>query len=252
MAVPEIQIFGLDGIPEVREGDDLISIITSALKTSELDLRDEDVLVITQKIVSKAEGRLVDLATIEPSAIAQTFADAWDKDARQVEVVLRESARIVRMDRGVMITETHHGFICANAGVDASNVPETGQVCLLPVDSDASARRIRAGLQEALGVAPAIIICDSFGRPWRRGITNIAIGVAGMDLFADYRGQVDSGGHEMRVTIMAVADELASAAELVHGKIDGRPVAVIRGYPYTKGDSRATDIVLEREKDMFP
>ena len=252
MAIPEVQIFGLDGIPEIRAGDDLVEVIASALGASDLELRDDDVLVITQKIVSKAEGRLVDLATVEPSAIARTFADRWDKDARQVEVVLRESARIVRMERGVMITETHHGFICANAGVDASNVPEAEQVCLLPLDSDESARRLRAGLGERLGVQPAVIISDSFGRPWRRGITNIAIGLAGMEVMADYRGQIDSGGHELRVTIMAVPDELASAAELVHGKIDGRPVAVIRGYPYERGDGRATDLILEREKDLFP
>jgi coenzyme F420-0:L-glutamate ligase / coenzyme F420-1:gamma-L-glutamate ligase len=252
MAIPEIQIFGLDGIPEVNEGDDLVDLLSTSLASSGVELLDHDVVVITQKIVSKAEGRLVDLSTIEPSAIAKTFADEWGKDARHVEVVLRESARIVRMDRGVMITETHHGFICANSGVDASNVPETGLVCLLPVDSDASARRIRAGIQERLGVSPAIIISDSFGRPWRRGITNIAIGIAGMEVFADYRGQIDSGGHELRVTIMAVPDELASAAELVHGKLDGRPVAIIRGYPYVEGDGRATDLVLEREKDLFP
>jgi coenzyme F420-0:L-glutamate ligase/coenzyme F420-1:gamma-L-glutamate ligase len=252
MAIPEIQIFGLDGIPEVREGDDVVNLIVSALNASSLVLVDDDVVVITQKIVSKAEGRLVDLATIEPSAMARTFAEQWDKDPRHVEVVLRESARIVRMERGVMITETHHGFICANAGVDASNVPKSDQVCLLPVDSDESARKIRAGLRERLGVEPAVIISDSFGRPWRRGITNIAIGIAGMEVMADYRGQIDSGGHELRVTIMAVPDELAAAAELVHGKLDGRPVAVIRGYPYEAGDGRATDLVLEREKDLFP
>ena len=252
MAVPAIQIFGLDGIPEVHEGDDIVEMIAAALHASDVTLQDADVLVITQKIVSKAEGRLVDLATIKPSAIARTFADAWEKDARQVEIVLRESARVVRMERGVLITETHHGFICANAGVDASNVPETNQVCLLPVDPDASARRIRAGLGECLGVQPAVIISDSFGRPWRKGITNIAIGIAGMEVFADYRGQVDSGGHELRVTIMAVPDELAAAAELVHGKLDGRPVAVIRGYPYVVGDGSAAELVLEREKDLFP
>ncbi|MEZ4522335.1 MAG: coenzyme F420-0:L-glutamate ligase [Thermomicrobiales bacterium] len=251
MAIPSVQILGLDGIPEVHEGDDVVELIVNALETSDVELENDDVIVITQKIVSKAEGRLVDLSTIEPSALAITFAEEWGKDPRHVEVVLRESARVVRMDRGVMITETHHGFICANAGVDASNVPSSGVVCMLPVDSDASARRIRRGLSERLGVEPAIIISDSFGRPWRKGITNIAIGIAGMDVFADYRGEVDSGGHELRVTVMAVPDELASAAELVHGKLDGRPVAVIRGYPYPKGDGRATDLVLEREKDLF-
>ena len=252
MAVPEIQIFGVDGIPEIHAGDDLVGLIADGLATSELDLRDDDVLVVTQKIVSKAEGRVVELQTVEPSPLALRFAEDWDKDPRQVELVLRESRRVVRMERGVMITETLHGFVCANAGIDASNVPGTEAVCLLPVDSDASARQLRAGLTTRLGVSPAVIISDSFGRPWRKGIINIAIGIAGMDVFADYRGQFDESGHELRVTIMAVPDELASAAELVHGKLDGRPVAVIRGYPYEKGDGRATDLVLEREKDLFP
>ncbi len=251
MPVPEVRVYGIDGIPEIRQGDDLIEILVQAVEESGLDLLDEDVVVITQKIVSKAEGRLVDLADIVPSALALTFAQQWEKDARQVEIVLRESARIVRMERGVMITETHHGFICANAGVDASNVPGDGVVCLLPVDPDRSARILREGLRQHLGVAPAVIISDSFGRPWRKGITNVAIGVAGMETFADYRGVSDPWGHDLRVTIMAVPDELAATAELVHGKIDARPVAIIRGYPYVPGDGSARDLVLEPEKDMF-
>lgn len=247
----EVQITGLDGIPEIQPGDDLVAAISDALSTSDLDLIDGDVLVVTQKIVSKAENRLVDLNTIEPSVLARTFAERWDKDARQVEVVLRESVRIVRMERGVMICETRHGFVCANAGVDASNVFGDDTVCLLPVDPDASASKIREGLRERYGVAPAVIISDSFGRPWRKGITNIAIGVAGMEIFADYRGQTDTSGHDLRVTIMAVADELASTAELVHGKVTGRPVALVRGYEYPRGDGKATDIVLEADRDLF-
>ncbi len=247
----EVRVLGLDGIPEVQPGDDLVAMIGDAIDRAETGLTDGDVLVITQKVVSKAEDRMVNLNTIEPSALAITFAEQYGKDARQVEAVLRESNRIVRMERGVMITETKHGFICANSGIDASNVPGDGVICLLPVDSDASARRIRAGLSERFGVNPAVIICDSFGRPWRRGITNVAIGLAGLEPFADYRGQADPWGYDLRVTIMAVADELASAAELVHGKIDNCPVALIRGYPFTPGDGRATDYVLEPEKDMF-
>jgi coenzyme F420-0:L-glutamate ligase/coenzyme F420-1:gamma-L-glutamate ligase len=251
MAAPEIRVFGLDGIPEIRPGDDLVNLISTAFERSDVDLQDDDVVVITQKVVSKAEGRLVELATIEPSALAMTYAEQYEKDARLVEVVLRESRRIVRMERGVMITETKHGFICANAGVDASNVPGEKVVCLLPVDPDRSAREIRHGLTARLGVAPAVIISDSFGRPWRKGITNIAIGIAGMEVFADYRGVTDPWGHDLRITIMAIPDELAATAELVHGKVDGRPVAVIRGYSYRKGDGRATDLVLEPEKDLF-
>lgn len=251
MAVPELRVFGLDGIPEIQAGDDLVEIIANALDESDLSLQNGDVLVVTQKIVSKAEDRLVDLETIEPSPFAIAYAERWDKTPALVEVVLRESARIVRTGHGVMICETHHGFVCANAGVDASNVPGDHVVCLLPVDPDASARKLRDGLRERTGQAPAIIISDSFGRPWRRGITNIAIGVAGMEVFADYRGKTDHWGHDLRVTIMAVADELAATAELVHGKMDGRPVALIRGYPYLPGDGRATDLVLEAEKDLF-
>jgi len=215
-----------------------------------MKLEDGDILVVTHKIVSKSEGRLVDLETVEPSELALMFARRWNKDPRQTEVVLRESVRIVRMERGVMICETRHGFICANAGVDASNVPGD-VVCLLPLHPDDSAATIRDGLTARFGVAPAVVISDSFGRPWRRGITNVAIGVAGMLPIADYRGITDSWGHDLRVTIMAIADELASTAELVAGKTDARPVALIRGYDYPKGHGAGRDLVLEPEKDLF-
>lgn len=247
----EIRVFGLDGIPEITEGTDLVEVITGALAASGLALEAGDILVVTHKVVSKAEGRLVDLSSIEPSALATDFAERWSKDARQVEVVLRESVRVVRMDRGVMICETRHGFICANAGVDASNVPGDHIVCLLPLDPDASARALRDGLQARVGVAPAVIISDSFGRPWRKGIVNVAVGVAGMSPFADYRGVTDPYGYDLRVSVMAVADELAATAELLAGKTDARPVALIRGYSYTAGDGSARELVMEPERDMF-
>ncbi len=247
----EIRVVGLDGIPEVKPGADLAELIAGALTTSGIALEEGDIFVVTHKIVAKSEGRLVDLATIEPSAFAADYAERNGKDARQVEVVLRESNRIARMGHGVMISETRHGFICANAGVDASNIDGDHVVCLLPVDPDASARRIRDGLAARFGIAPAIIISDSFGRPWRKGQVNVAIGVAGMSPFADYRGQTDPYGYEMRVTIMCVADELAATAELLGGKTDARPVALIRGYAYATDDGAAADIVMDSERDLF-
>lgn len=247
----EVRVVGLDGIPEVEPGDDLIAMIGGAIEASGTGLEDGDIVIITHKIVSKAEGQLVDLNTIEPSALALTFARRWNKDPRQTEVVLRESVRILRMERGVMICETRHGFVCANAGVDASNVPGGDSVCLLPAHPDDSAATIRDGLTARFGVAPAVIITDSFGRPWRRGITNVAIGVAGMLPIADYRGATDAWGYDLRVTIMAIADELASTAELVAGKTDARPVALVRGYAYPRGHGSARDLIMEPEKDLF-
>jgi coenzyme F420-0:L-glutamate ligase/coenzyme F420-1:gamma-L-glutamate ligase len=247
----EIRVYGLDGIPEVRPGDDVVGVLVSALEASNLTLEAGDILVVTHKIVSKAEGRLVDLATVEPSSLAEDWAAQWEKDARQVEVVLRESKRIVRMDRGVMICETRHGFVCANAGVDASNVPGDHVVCLLPLDPDASARAIREGLRERLGVAPPVIISDSFGRPWRKGIVNITIGLAGMSPFADYRGVTDPYGYDLRVSVMAVADELAATAELMAGKTEARPVALIRGYTFNPEEGSANDLVMDPTRDLF-
>lgn len=247
----EIRVYGLDGVPEVRPGDDITTIVIDALAASGLTLEAGDVLVVTHKIVSKAEGRLIDLATIEPSAFARDWSLQHEKDPRQVEVVLREATRIVRMNRGVLIAETRHGFICANAGVDASNVPGESIVCLLPLDPDASAAALRAGLAARLGVAPAVIISDSFGRAWRKGIVNIAIGVAGMSPFADYRGVTDPYGYDLRVSVMAVADELAATAELLAGKTDARPIALVRGYAYPEGEGTAREIVMEPERDLF-
>lgn len=245
-----VEIFGVRGIGEIVPGDDLPAIIAGAVAAGETPLADGDVVVVTHKIVSKAEGQLVDLRTITPSAFAEQYAREWGKDPRQVDVVLREARRIARMERGVLIAETRHGFICANAGVDASNV--AGEiVCLLPKDPDASAARIRAGLRAHTGRDVPVIITDSWGRAWRNGIVNIAIGVAGMAPLSDYRGQTDPYGNDLRVTVLAVADELASAAELVMGKVAQVPVAIIRGYPYDPTPGTGHDLVMPPERDLF-
>ncbi len=241
-------MLGVEDFPEVRPDDDLNKMISSAVAG---DLRAGDVLVVTHKIVSKAEGRLVDLQTVEPSALAKGYAVRHGKDPRHIEVVLRESRRIVRMDRGIVISETHHGFVCANAGVDASNVPGDDTVCLLPVDPDASATNLRDALAKDPGVEVAVVISDSFGRAWRHGITDVAIGVAGMDPIADYRGIPDPHGYPMEASVLAVADELAAAAELVMGKTDGIPLAIIRGYSYSPASGTGKDLLMPPERDMF-
>jgi coenzyme F420-0:L-glutamate ligase/coenzyme F420-1:gamma-L-glutamate ligase len=243
-----LEILPVEGIPEIRPGDDLPDLIARA--TGE-DLRAGDILVVTHKIVSKAEGRLVDLRAVEPSALAKGFAARYGRDPRQIEVVLRESRRVVRMDRGLIIAETHHGFVCANAGVDASNVPGDDAVCLLPVDPDASAARLREALTARAGSDLAVIVSDSFGRPWREGITNVAIGVSGMEPLTDYRGQRDPYGYPLEASILAVADELAAAAELVMGKTEGIPAAIVRNYPYKPGRGRALDLLMAPERDLF-
>ncbi len=247
-----IQIIGVDHIPEVQPGDDLVRLIANGLRESDRPLVDGDVVVVTHKIVSKAEGQLVDMTTIEPSALAVQWAEKYEKDARQIEVVLREAVRIVRMERGILIAETRHGFICANAGVDASNVsPHT--VCLLPVDPDRSAAHIRAGLCHEFGVDVGVVISDSFGRPWRNGIINVAIGVAGIPALADYRGQTDAAGYSLHVTVLAIADEIAAAAELIMNKLDARPVAIVRGYqfPVSAEPGTGRDLVMDPARDLF-
>jgi len=243
-----LEVFGIEGFPEVRPGDDLSALVSRAV---EGDLRPGDVLVVTHKIISKAEGRLVDLRTVEPSVLAKGYATRYGKDPRQIEVVFRESRRVVRMDRGIVISETHHGFVCANAGVDASNVPGEDTVCLLPLDPDASAAELRETLADRLGIEAAVVVSDSFGRAWRHGITDVAIGVAGMDPIADYRGQRDPHGFPMEASVLAVADELAAAAELVMGKTEGIPLAVVRGYPYTPAPGTGKDLLMPPERDMF-
>ena len=248
----EIRILGVDGIPEARAGDDPATLVLDGLKHTGIELVDGDILVVTHKLVSKAEDRLVDLRGVTPSPFAERLALRYEKDARQLEVVLRESTRIVKMDRGVIIAETPHGFICANAGVDASNAPESNHVVLLPVYPDETARQIRHAVQQATGSRIAVIITDSFGRPWRAGIVNVAIGVAGMSPLYDYRGEHDEHGYELRATVIAAADELASAAELIMGKLVRRPVAVIRGYDYIESDTaNGQELVMDPAKDLF-
>ncbi|MFI5339523.1 MAG: coenzyme F420-0:L-glutamate ligase [Candidatus Methylomirabilales bacterium] len=248
---PGISVVGLPGIPEVAEGDDLARLITEAAERAGTGLASGDVLVVAQKVVSKAEGRVVSLSEVAPSGLAREFAEAWGKDPRQVEVVLRESRRIVRMDRGVIIAETTHGFICANAGVDASNVPGEDRVSLLPVDPDGSAARLRKALEDRCSAQVGVIVSDTFGRPWREGLTNVAIGVAGLSPLVSYIGQQDPHGHTLRVTELAVADELAAAAGLLMGKLERIPVVLIRGYGFRSSEGCARSLVRSPERDLF-
>ncbi|TAJ99180.1 MAG: coenzyme F420-0:L-glutamate ligase [Chloroflexota bacterium] len=252
---PSLEIMALLGIPEVRPGDDLAAILLEALGSTPgiPPLRDGDVLVVTQKVVSKAEGAIVDLEGIEPRQEAIEFAISADRDARQVEVVLREARRVVRMEHRVLITETPHGFVCANGGVDASNVgPGTGNiVTLLPVDPDASAGRIREAVRQHHGVDVPVVISDSFGRPWRWGIVDVAIGVSGLLPIENLRGSPDADGRIMKSTVRAVADELASAAELALGKTGGRPAALIRGAAYTRGEGTIREALMPASWDLF-
>jgi coenzyme F420-0:L-glutamate ligase/coenzyme F420-1:gamma-L-glutamate ligase len=245
-----IQIIPLRGLPEVRQGDNVAKMIVEAA-ASEPGIRGGDVLVVTQKIVSKSEGRVVSLSSVKPSAEALRLAIETEKDPRLVELILRESASIVRQRGPIIITETKHGFVCANAGIDASNVGPEGTVCLLPEDPDRSAQAIRAEIGRATGADVAVIISDTFGRAWREGHTNVAVGVAGMMPFADYVGQSDAFGYELRVSTLAVADELAGAAELVQNKLDGVPVAIVRGYTYPAGDGTARGMIRPKENDLF-
>lgn len=241
----------MQGIGEVVPGASLPALILAALEQQKLQLLTDDVVVITQKVVSKAEGRLVDLATVTPSALARTLAAQGRKDAAYYEVVLCESRRIVKMQNGVLITETHHGLVCANAGVDESNMAGEGQVALLPVDPDQSAAQIRDELEAQTGLQVAVIISDSFGRPWREGQINVAIGVAGLNPLLDYTGQVDAAGLELQASVLAIGDELASAAELVMGKLEAVPVALIRGYSYTPAVGSAQQLQRDPRFDLF-
>jgi coenzyme F420-0:L-glutamate ligase/coenzyme F420-1:gamma-L-glutamate ligase len=247
----EIRVIGLGGMPEVKPHDDLAGLIIEAAQAAGISFAAGDVLVVTHKIVSKAENALVDLRTIEPSDLARRFGEAWNKDPRYIEVVLRESDRILRMERGLIISRTHHGLTCANAAVDASNVSGGEIVSLLPQDPDASAAALRQEFNRRLDLDLAVIITDSFGRPWRIGITNVAIGVAGMSPLADYRGQPDDFGRTMSASVLAVADEIAGAAELVSGKINRCPVIIVRGYDYPRGEGSASVLIMPDGADLF-
>ncbi len=246
-----VRLIGLRGVPEVLPGASLTQLVLDALTASSTALQDGDILVVTQKVVSKAEGCLVDLREAEPSDLARRFAERWNKDARYVEVVLRECARIVRMDRGLIIGQTRHGFVCANAGVDASNVAGGTVACVLPRDPDGSARALRDELRQQTGHDVAVIISDSFGRPWRMGIVNVAIGVSGMAPLLDYRGRPDDHGRVMSASILAIADEVASAAELVSGKVNRCPFVIVRGYDYPRADGSAAELVMDASMDLF-
>jgi coenzyme F420-0:L-glutamate ligase / coenzyme F420-1:gamma-L-glutamate ligase len=238
-----ISIRPVEGLPEIGEGDDL-----GALIAEHTELEDGDVLVVAQKAVSKAEGRVVRLADVEPSERARELAG--DEDPRRHEVILRESARIVRSRPPLVISETKHGFVCASAGVDSSNTPEPGTVVLLPEEPDASAARIRDRLRELTGAEVGVIVSDSFGRPWRQGTTDVAIGLAGIRPLLDLRGTRDATGYELHATVIAVADELAGAAELAMGKTGGVPAAVIRGVD-ARGEGTARELVMPAERDLF-
>ncbi len=247
----------LPALPEVRPGDDLAGLCIGAwrdLAAAQPGLAPihGDVLVVTQKVVSKAEGRVVDLRSVEPRPEAVEFAGRFGRDARQVEVVLRESAEVLRMERGLIISRTRHGFVCANAGVDASNVGEADTLTLLPEDPDASARALRDRLVAAFGVSVGVVVSDSFGRPWRWGIVDVCLGIAGFAPLADLRGQPDADGRVMHATVVAIADEIASAAELAAGKTSGRPLVLVRGAQLPPGESSVTaQVVMDPRDDLF-
>ena len=238
-----ISIRPVEGLPEIREGDDLAALIAERAQ-----LEDGDVLVVAQKVVSKAEGRVVELAGVEPSERARELAA--DQDPRQLEVILGESARIVRTRPPLVIAETSHGFVCASAGVDASNAPAPETVVLLPQDPDASAARLRECMRDLAGADVGVIVSDSFGRAWRQGTTDVAIGVAGIRPLLDLKGVRDAAGYELHATVIAVADELAGAAELAMGKTDGVPAVVIRGVD-ARGEGSARELVMPPERDLF-
>jgi coenzyme F420-0:L-glutamate ligase/coenzyme F420-1:gamma-L-glutamate ligase len=240
------------GIPELRPGDDLAALVLAALDRFGLELRPWDVLVVTHKVVSKAEGALVDLDTVTPSAAAVELAERTGGDPRLTEVVLGETRRVLRAGPGVLVCETATGLVCANAGVDRSNVPGTDTVILLPRDPDGSAAGLRAGWLDAAGGGPlGVVVCDSFGRPFREAQVNVAIGVAGMPALTDHRGLVDTTGQLMSASVLASADEIASAAELVMGKVDGVPVALVRGLRWAGEGSGSAELQRDPAHDLF-
>jgi coenzyme F420-0:L-glutamate ligase / coenzyme F420-1:gamma-L-glutamate ligase len=246
-----LQIFPVPGLPEIARDADLPTMIVEAARAAGSPIENGDVVVVTSKIVSKAEGQVIDMATVEVSPFARQYAEKWEKPPEIIELVLREAKRVVRQVGPVLITETHHGFVCANSGVDQSSSGGHGLAVLLPADPDASARRMRTSFK-ALGVDVVVIISDTFGRPWREGQTDIAIGIAGMNPIYSYIGQVDPHGHEFRVQVLCTADELAGAAELVKGNISRVPVAVIRGHAWEVDEEATMKIILrDSERDLF-
>lgn len=245
-----VELIPIIGMPEIREGDDLARIIFDLARRAKISFQNRDILVVAQKIVSKAEGRMARLSTIEPSAQASQLAAKGSRDPRLVEVILRESRRIVR-EHPVLIVETHHGFVCANAGVDHSNVPGEDVVTLLPADPDRSARLLSTALRKATRKQVAVLISDTFGRPWRLGLTNVAVGAAGVPVMLDLRGSRDRNAKPLQATILAIADDLAAAAGLAMGKREGVPAVIIRGYDYRPAQVPATRIIRPAREDLF-
>jgi len=249
--VTQLIVTAINGLPEILPGNDLAVLIRDAARAQREEIRDGDIVVIAQKIVSKSEGRIVHLADVVPGERARQMAAEAGKDARQIEVVLGECAKIVRWERGILICETHHGFVCANAGVDRSNAGAPDTVVLLPVDPDASATRLRDAFRAATGATVSVVVTDTFGRAWREGHTNVAIGIAGLPALKRYVGQRDPEGYELRVTEIAVADEIAGAAELVMGKLDRCPVALVRGFTLDEPAETAQEYVRPANRDLF-
>jgi coenzyme F420-0:L-glutamate ligase/coenzyme F420-1:gamma-L-glutamate ligase len=247
----KVELFGIEGLPEVTPGTDIAALVADGASKMGRPLENHDVVVVTQKVVSKAEGRLARLADVIPSPFAAEWSTAHRCDARLVELVLRESRRIVRMDKGVLITETHHGFVCANAGVDLSNSGGREMATLLPKDPDASADRIRRGLIARTGVDLAVVVSDTFGRPWREGLTNVAIGVAGFRPLRSHIGAHDPNGLELQASVQALADEVAAASGLVAGKLSRMPAVVVRGLSYESENGSARELLRAPEKDLF-
>ena len=249
---PDVRVIGIEGMPEFKDGDDLAGPMIDAAQAQGTPIEAGDILVVTQKIISKVEGKVVRISDVEASQLAISITEGPRRDPRHPDWVLRESTRLVSMDRGVIISETKHGFYCANAGIDASNIPGDDTLALLPDDSDASASGIRQAVKDRLGIVVAVVVSDTFGRPWRNAASDVAIGVAGIDPIRSYVGQMDSHGLEMFTTEIAVGDALAAAGELVSGKVDGVPVSIIRGYQYTPMEGASIQSILRgSEKDLF-
>jgi len=247
----EIRILALPVAEDIHPGDKIAEQLLAAAKKAGIRFQDRDILVVKHKVISKAEGTLVKLDDVFPKANSRKWAKRYDLDARVAELALRESRRIVRRRNGVMITETRHGFVCANSGVDVSNVDGGHHAVLLPKDPDRSASRLRRALKRKLGLEIAVIVSDSFGRPWREGLTEVAIGVSGMLPLVDYRGRRDSHGYKLHASVDAIADELACAAGLVCGKLAATPACIIRGFPYRRGAGSARDLIRPAANDLF-
>jgi coenzyme F420-0:L-glutamate ligase/coenzyme F420-1:gamma-L-glutamate ligase len=241
-----IEITALSGLPEIRAGDDLAALVREAAGRDSQTMDRSTIVAIAQKVISKVENEIVNLREVRPSAMAQSWAQQWGKDPRLIEVILSQSKRIVKMDRGVMVVETHHGFVCANAGVDQSNAGAEDRVTLLPRDPDASARRLR----DQLGCG-AVIVTDTFGRPWREGLVDVAIGVAGFDPVTDYRGSADRGGRKLEGTIIALGDQIAAAAGLLMSKSAGTPVVLVRGLEWKKAEGSTGALLRKCDQDLF-